>query len=96
MTERTVLGKPHVVQGCLMDRRILCTVLDDDIPTHEAASFRLLEEVGGSFFLDFLNICPLTSQAAVVVRLRMPREALAAVRDRLLHDVVEFRPEMVN
>jgi len=80
----------------MSDRRILCTVLDDDIPTQEAASFRLLGEVGGTFFLDFLDICPCTSQVAVVLRLRMPREALAAVRDRLLHDVVEIRPEMVN
>ncbi len=79
-----------------MDRRILCTVLADDIPTREAASFRLVEEVGGSFFLDFLSICPHTLQAAVVMRLRMPREALAAVRDRLRHDVVELRPGMVN
>lgn len=79
-----------------MDRRILCPILDDNIPTQEAVSFRLVPEVGGSFFLDFLHICPITLQADVVMRLRMPREALAAVRDRLRHDVVEFQPGLVN
>lgn len=76
-----------------MDHRVTCPLLEDALPVREATSFRIVEEVGGSFFLDFLLRCPRTRQAQVVLRVRMQRDALAAVKDRLVNDVVEFPPE---
>lgn len=77
-----------------MDRRVECPVLDESIPVKEATAFRIIEEVGGSFFLDFLLRCPQTRHPEVVLRVRMQREALAAVKTRLASDVVEFPPGM--
>lgn len=77
-----------------MDRRVSCPVVGAELPVQEATSFRIVEEVGGSFFLDFLSRCPQTFRAVVVLRVRMQREALVAVKARLASDVVEFPPGM--
>lgn len=80
----------------MLDRRISCPVLHEDLPVRKAEMFRIVKEIGGAFFLDFLNVCPYTAKILVVLRLRMQREALAAVRDRLAHDVIEFNSGMVH
>ena len=77
-----------------MDYRVTCHILEDALPVSEATSFRLIEEVGGTFFLDFLTRCPQTRKAQIVLRVRMQREALTAVKTRLVSDVVEFPPGM--
>lgn len=77
-----------------MDHRVLCPLLEDSLPVKDATAFRLIEEVGGAFFLDFLFRHPNTQHLEVVLRVRMQREALAAVKTRLTSDVVEFPPVM--
>jgi len=73
-----------------MDKRVWCQVMDEGVPVKGATAFRLVEEVGNEFFLDFLAPCSEGSQLEVVSRVRMQREALQAVRDRLSTDVVEI------
>ena len=62
--------------------RIQCTVVDDGVPVVKADSFQITEEVADTFFLDFLDSGALTS------RLRLQREMLSSVRDRLASDVI--------
>lgn len=73
-----------------MDRRVECKVVDEWLPVQKASAFRIVTEVGTEFFLDFLTPSPRTLQPKVVLRLRLQRDALVAVRDRLVADVVEF------
>jgi len=56
----------------------------------EINAFRIVPEVGNSFFLDFIHYYPATKRGVVVERLRMHREGLEAVRSRLANDVVEI------
>lgn len=75
------------------DRRVQCPVVDEGVPTVQANAFRIYSEVGDTFFLDFLHLGEETSQ--VVARLRIQREAMQAIRDRLAVDVREFQPARV-
>jgi hypothetical protein len=79
-----------------MDQRVQCLVLDAAVPVQEATAFRLVEEVGESFFLDFLVRCPQTLHYELVLRLRLQRDVLMAVIDRLIRDVMEVPLGMVN
>jgi len=74
------------------DHRVLCPVEDrtQEQPALEVNAFRILPEIGDSFFLDFIHYCPATRSGVVVERLRMHREGLEAVRARLVTDVVEI------
>lgn len=78
----------------MKDRRIQCKVVDQAAPPVDADGFRLLEEVGDSVFLDFLRVHP--THGEVVARFRMQRSTLAAVRERLVHDVIEHLSGMVH
>lgn len=52
-----------------MDLRIKCHVVGEDLPPVEAQVFRILDEVGDAFFLDFLQANPVAG-FRVVMRLR--------------------------
>lgn len=73
-----------------LDRRIQCRIVDEGVTAVTAHAFRILEEVGDTFFLDFLH------QDQVVSRVRMQRVTLAAVRDRLVNDVFESDSKVVH
>jgi len=62
----------------------------------EAEAFRIVEEVGDAFFLDFLARCQKTARVVLVLRVRVQRETLEAVRDRLDTDVLKFTSQMVH
>ena len=76
-----------------MDYRIECQIEgEEDTPLTDAHAFRILDDVGEAFYLmtthDFGH--------EVVMRLVIPRGTLAAVRDRLVTDVVEFTTRTVH
>lgn len=78
------------------DRRIQCPVQDlaRASSNKEANAFRVLEEAGDTFFLDFIHYSPRRQHAEVIVRVRVHREALASMRDRLSNDMVEYDPSL--
>lgn len=55
-----------------------------------ANAFRVVEEIGEDCFLDFMVYSAQAEEAVVVSRVRVRRDFLAAIRDRLGEAVVGF------
>ncbi len=77
-----------------MDHRIRCEVEDpDEVEVQGANAFRVFPDGGTEFILDFID-CPLGAAVCeVVARLRVHKDVLQSIHDRLDGSVVE--PEMV-
>jgi hypothetical protein len=55
-----------------------------------ANAFRVVEEIGEDCFLDFMIYSAQEEEAVVVSRVRIRRDFLAAIRDRLEEALVKF------
>ena len=77
-----------------MDQRIQCSVEDGPQVVVEINAFRILPEVGATFFLDFLHYSPALVRATVVARIRVHVDTLASIRERLSHEMLEVCPEI--
>jgi len=77
--------------GEVADRRVQCQVMDDleVAACPEVNAFRILPEVGQSYFLDFIHYSPARMKAVVLGRLRVHEDALRSIRERLSNDLLE-------
>jgi hypothetical protein len=55
-----------------------------------ANAFRVVEEIGEDCFLDFMVYSAQEEEAVVVSRVRVRRDFLAAIRDRLEEALINF------
>jgi len=73
-----------------VDHRVRCEVENPDgVEIQEANAFRSYPDGGNEFILDFID-CPVDAACGeVVARLRVHREVLQSIHDRLTGSVVE-------
>lgn len=65
--------------------------IEPDVKFGEFANaFRVVEEVGGDCFLDFMVYSAQAEEAVVVSRVRVRREFLTAIQDRLKEALHKF------
>jgi hypothetical protein len=60
-----------------------------------ANAFRVVDEVGPDCFLDFLVYSAAEREATVVARIRVRRDFLGAIRERLAEAMLEFNGEQI-
>jgi hypothetical protein len=65
--------------------------VESDVKFGEFANaFRVVEEIGEDCFLDFMVYSAQEEEAVVVSRVRVRRDFLAAIRDRLEEALIKF------
>ena len=74
----------------MADNRVQCPVENpDNIEAVDAEAFRAYPDGGNEFLLDFLSCPEGRGFAEVVARLRVHRDVLQTIHDRLTGSVVE-------
>ena len=78
----------------MADHRIQCPVVNTEVEVQEADAFRVFPDGGHEFLLDFVrSSAEAAGSGEVVARLRVHRDVLLSIHDRLLGSISE--PEAV-